>query len=157
MIPRAMFTTARKREVWAGKVWRTMPVRVRPENKARGLGSQVGRISGQNPFLCLQCGMCTGTCPLAEEMEANPRTALHLIHLGLTARVLALNTAWVCASCLSCQVVCPRGIDLPRIMEALRLIELRRNNLHLDPAALPAEVVRESPPIALVAAMRKMS
>ncbi len=134
-----------------------MPVRIAPDSGSRRELSRIRLISGQNPHSCMQCGTCTGACPFAADMEANPRAAVHLLQLGLTDRLAGLNTAWVCASCLGCEVVCPRGIDLPRIMEALRLTALRENRPRLDPARVPADVLRDSPPIALVAAFRKMS
>jgi heterodisulfide reductase subunit C len=149
--------TVRRREFRIRRVGARMPVRIATDEGSGRAGSEIRRISGQNPFLCIQCGMCTGACPLAHRMEANPRLAVHLLQLGLMDRLGRLNTAWVCASCLDCQVVCPRGIDLPRVMEALRLISLRRNKPRLDPAELPAEALRGLPPIALVAAFRKMT
>ncbi|MGD8227745.1 MAG: hypothetical protein PVI20_08190, partial [Desulfobacteraceae bacterium] len=68
-----------------------------------------------------------------------------------------LNTCWVCAACHSCNVRCPRGVDLPRVMEALRLMTLRKNKNYIEPSELPADTVKECPQIALVAGFRKLT
>ncbi len=62
---------------------------------------------------------------------------------------------WVCASCQNCGVICPRGIDLPRVMEALRLVTLRKNINYIEPSEIALEAFGEYPQIAFVAAFRK--
>jgi heterodisulfide reductase subunit C len=114
-------------------------------------------LSGQNPFLCMQCGICTGACPMASSMDSFPRKVIRMIQLGLEERLKDLDMQWVCASCESCTVICPRGIEVSRVIEALRLIKLRRNVDHIHPLQLQREVLKEFPQIALIAAFRKMT
>jgi heterodisulfide reductase subunit C len=112
-------------------------------------------ISGENFHTCMQCGTCTGGCPMIEEMDLTPRQVVHLADLGVKERVLAANTPWLCATCNACQVRCPRGIDLPKLMEAVRQILLRENRNHVEPNEIPKKVLRRSPQIALVSCFRK--
>jgi heterodisulfide reductase subunit C len=67
------------------------------------------------------------------------------------------NTFWKCASCHACTVKCPRGIDIAKVMEALRQQVLRRSKNYIEPSALPAETIEELPQIALVAGFRKLT
>jgi len=116
---------------------------------------KVEEISGQNFNVCMQCGTCTGSCPMNETMTVNPRQLMHLASLGLLDDVAGANTVWLCASCHQCMVRCPRGIDLPKVMEAIRLLYLRENQDYVDPQKIDKEKVVELPQIALVSCFRK--
>jgi heterodisulfide reductase subunit C len=118
---------------------------------------QIKTVSGSNPLLCFQCGMCSGACPMAESMQIYPKKAMRLLQLGYFENLNLCNTPWVCATCYACQVTCPRGVNIPGIMEALRLISLRRNGDYMEPRYLGLEVLKEAPQIALVAAFRKLT
>ncbi|MEW6545738.1 MAG: 4Fe-4S dicluster domain-containing protein [Bacillota bacterium] len=75
---------------------------------------------------CYQCGRCTGGCPLAFAMAHTPRVLIRMLQLGLVAEALNSNTLWLCASCYSCSVTCPRGIDLTGLMYRLRQLAAAR-------------------------------
>ncbi len=114
-------------------------------------------LSGENVKLCMQCATCTGMCPMAAEMDLSPRKVMHLAQFGLFSRLGAINTYWKCASCHACTVKCPRGIDIAKVMEALRQQVLRKSENYIEPSALPAERIEELPQIALVAGFRKLT
>lgn len=82
---------------------------------------------------------------------------MHLAQFGMKNRILDNNCQWVCASCHSCSVRCPRGIDIARAMEALRQMSLRTNRDYVNPSALDKDVISDSPAIALVAGFRKLT
>jgi len=115
---------------------------------------QVEEISGENPMICNQCGKCSGGCPVVAEMDLLPSQVIRMVQLGLD-EVLGSNTIWICASCLTCVTRCPKGVDLPRLMEALRQIALRQGVAKLDLSTLPPELAREIPQLAVVGAFRK--
>jgi heterodisulfide reductase subunit C len=69
---------------------------------------------------CLQCGICSGTCPAVEFMDNSPRELIGMIRADLKEEVLASNTYWSCASCYHCTVRCPAGIDIADMMYALK-------------------------------------
>lgn len=114
-------------------------------------------LSGENVKLCMQCATCTGMCPMAAEMDHSPRMVMHLSQFGMLDRLTGSNTCWKCASCHACTVKCPRGIDIAKVMEALRQRLLRKNTNYIEPSALPAERIAELPQIAMVAAFRKLT
>jgi heterodisulfide reductase subunit C len=121
--------------------------------------AKIKEISAQNIGLCMQCGQCSGTCPMfaAGALSDPPRRIMHLLQLAQVERVTAAQTPWCCAACHACEVRCPRGLDIPRVMEAIRQLTLRRNVDHVHPNTIPAAVLRSAPPIALVAAFRKLT
>ncbi len=69
---------------------------------------------------CMQCGICAGSCPVSHEMDYTPRQLVRLIQLGLKKEVLNSNTIWICTTCFSCSVRCPREIHPTELMEALK-------------------------------------
>lgn len=81
-----------------------------------------------NPInTCIQCGTCSGTCPVAEFMDHSPRRLISMINADLKDQVLASNTYWYCASCYHCTVRCPSGIDIAGLMYALKRYSMWKN------------------------------
>ncbi len=72
----------------------------------------------------MQCGICAGSCPVSHEMDYTPRELVRMIQLGLKQEVLNSNTIWICTTCFSCSVRCPRGIRPTELMEALKPIAM---------------------------------
>lgn len=132
-----------------------MTVRISAKGVSRDFMAYIEKVSGQNVNRCIQCGNCSASCPMTDHMDVFPRKVTRLAQLGLRETLEGLGMYWVCASCLNCGVVCPRGIDLPRLMEALRLMTLRKNINHIEPSELSPDILVECPQIALVAAFRK--
>lgn len=118
------------------------------------LREKVEALSGENVFSCYQCGMCSADCPLTERMDLLPSQVIRKLQLD-DWTVMNTNVMWVCASCLACEVRCPKGVDLARLMEAMRQLYLRRalDQIALD--QLSREKIAHLPQIALVASFRK--
>jgi len=121
------------------------------------LRHKVREISGQNVQQCFQCGTCSGSCPMNEDVSLLPRQIMIMLQYGQAEALDLANTPWVCASCHTCLVRCPRGIDIPKVMEALRLIKLRQNVNHLELSSLEPEKIDDLPQIAMVSGFRKMT
>jgi heterodisulfide reductase subunit C len=118
---------------------------------------KIAKLSGQDIYKCFQCGTCGGACPMSDHMDAVPRKVMRMAQLGLEDDVSGFNTFWTCASCHSCSVNCPRGIDLAKVMEAIRLVTLRKNTNKVEPSKLSPETLRELPQIAMVSCFRKLT
>lgn len=69
--------------------------------------------------MCMQCGVCSGSCPIGTEMDHGPRKLFMMIRAGMKEEVLSSNTMWNCTSCYSCVVRCPRGIPVTYILQDL--------------------------------------
>lgn len=134
-----------------------MQGKITPGTMDDGFVHKLEELSGQKVSICIQCGTCAGSCPMSGHMEFSIRKVMHVAKLGFTAALEELNTAWTCASCHNCTVRCPRGIDVARVMEALRQIILRKNQNYIEPSQLPAETLKTYPQIAMVAGFRKLT
>ena len=115
---------------------------------------QVETISGQSLLACNQCGKCSAGCPVAFSMDILPNQVLRMAQLGITD-VLDAQTIWTCAACLTCVSRCPKGIDLPRVMEALRVIQMEKNGSEMDTTHISPEMIAEVPQMALIGGFRK--
>ena len=84
---------------------------------AHWVTSQTG---GDNLRHCIQCGVCSATCPLSLYMDYTPRRLINLAREGFKKEVLGSFTIWLCASCYACRVDCPKKIHVTDIMYALK-------------------------------------
>ena len=132
-------------------------VTISPKRSRREFIKKVQELSGQNLQLCYQCGLCTGNCPAAANMDISPRRIIELARLGLEEEIASSKTVWICASCLACAVNCPRGFDLAKVMEAIRLLTLRKNIDHVRPEDIPPQERSDLPQIAMVSGLRKFT
>ena len=117
---------------------------------------QVETISGENLLACNQCGKCSAGCPAAFSMDFLPSQIIRLAQLGIED-VLETQTIWTCAACMNCVARCPKGIDLPRVMEALRIIKLERDGNVVEASQMRPEMLDELPQLAIIGGLRKYS
>ncbi len=82
--------------------------------------------SGQDVNACFQCKKCAVGCPVAFAMDLTPTQIIHAARLGLEGLVLKSKTIWLCASCQTCTTRCPQDVDIARVMDAARIIAMKR-------------------------------
>ncbi len=86
-----------------------------------GFAEKIARLAyGEKLFSCIQCGTCSGTCPVSHYMDYTPRKIIAMVREGFRDEVLNSLTIWLCASCYSCTVDCPREIKITDVMYALK-------------------------------------
>jgi heterodisulfide reductase subunit C len=79
-----------------------------------------GIPAGEKIKNCIQCGTCTGSCPVSHWMDITPRETVALFRAGMLEEILESRTIWICASCYSCKVRCPMGIEVTDLLYALK-------------------------------------
>lgn len=134
-----------------------MRVEISPARLRGEFVRRVAEVSGQDLNLCYQCGKCSAGCPMSFVMDLLPNQVIRAVQLGLPEELAESRTPQLCASCLVCTVRCPKGIDIARVMEALRQISLRRNLDMVDPSGMRPDEVSRLPQIALVSGFRKLT
>ncbi len=117
---------------------------------------EIELVSGQDLLACNQCGKCSAGCPVADALDVLPSTVLRMAQLGIE-EVLEAQTLWTCASCLTCVSRCPKAVDLPRVMEALRTIAMNRGIRPIDVSSVPPDLIADLPQMAIVGSFRKYS
>jgi heterodisulfide reductase subunit C2 len=84
-------------------------------------GEHIAKLAyGEKLFSCIQCGTCSGTCPVSHYMDYTPRRIIAMVREGFRDEVLNSLTIWLCASCYSCTAECPREIKITDVMYALK-------------------------------------
>ena len=104
-----------------------------------GFGREIMSVPGCDQLTsCIQCGTCSGTCPLSIYMDYSPRQVMALVRADFKNEVLASNTIWLCASCYSCTVECTRQIRITDIMYALKERAIKE---HTYPKNMPIPIL----------------
>jgi heterodisulfide reductase subunit C len=90
---------------------------------------------------CIQCGTCTGACPVSYMMDITPREAVGLFRAGRLEDLLRSRTIWICASCYSCRVRCPQGILVTDLLYALKRLAMEKK---IYPPNFPVHALSEA-------------
>ena len=69
--------------------------------------------------MCMQCGVCSGSCPLGKFWDHPPQELFMMIRANKRDEVLSSESMWMCTSCYNCIVRCPRGLPITHIMHGL--------------------------------------
>ena len=75
--------------------------------------------------MCMQCGVCAGSCPLGPHWEHTPQKIFMMIRAGKREEVLSSDSMWMCTSCYNCVVRCPRKLPITHIMHGLAYLAKR--------------------------------
>lgn len=89
--------------------------------------------AGERIRRCIQCGTCTGSCPVSYAMDLSPRQLIALFRAGEMAQIMKSRTIWICASCYACTTRCPAGIRVTDIIYALKRTAMERNLVSVAP------------------------
>jgi heterodisulfide reductase subunit C len=117
---------------------------------------RIEQVAGQAVYACYQCGKCTASCPMASEMDLTPNQVIRCAQMGLEEKLSGCKTVWLCASCFACSARCPKGVRIAEVMEAVRVVLIRRGMGGPGPGAV--RVSEEGlPPIAIISALRKLT
>jgi heterodisulfide reductase subunit C len=136
-----------------------MKVELSSEKVKSDFVKKVEELSGQNILSCYQCGKCSAGCPSSFAMDLLPSQVIRMVQLGLQDEIMDSKTVWLCASCLTCSVRCPRGVDIAAIFEALRLLVTRDKDKlnYIEPSEISDEQIEALPQIALISNFRKFT
>ena len=127
-------------------------------NEKDRMKEQILRTSGVNPLRCMRCGKCSGTCPSYDEMEYHPHQFVYMVETGDIEPLLESKSLYKCLTCFACVDRCPRNVEPAKLVEALRLMVIRRQGAnHLTPDDIPAQLDDDILQQALVSALRKYS
>jgi len=90
--------------------------------------NRMGRLPGGERILaCIQCGMCTGLCPLGYAMDFGPRKMISALRAGRIDDLYRSESLWLCVACFNCTLRCPVGVPLSdRLIAGMRVDLLER-------------------------------
>lgn len=74
---------------------------------------------------CVQCGMCTSTCPAAKHSTYNPRDIVERVLNG-DESLLEDENIWNCFYCYTCHSTCPVGNSVCEINQILKQFAINK-------------------------------
>ncbi len=81
----------------------------------------LNKIRETRAYSCLECGKCTGTCPVARYAASfSPRAILIRSLRNSTEQTLHSPDLWSCLTCQQCDTICPSDIKYIELMQLLR-------------------------------------
>jgi heterodisulfide reductase subunit C len=87
-------------------------------------------FGGEGINKCIQCGMCTASCMVANMTERyRPRKLIQKILLGEREEVLSSELPWLCMTCRLCEERCQEDVNLAEIFHAVREIAAREGHI----------------------------
>ncbi len=78
-------------------------------------------IQRARAYLCVDCGKCTGSCPLARvDPDYSPRRIVERVVFGDAVAAVTDPQLWACMTCGLCSTRCPSGVDFSRFIIEMR-------------------------------------
>ena len=82
-------------------------------------------------FACIQCGKCTGGCPMALKTKLNPRMLIYrLLISGNGFNLDGRDELWDCTTCSTCYSRCPKQVNPMEAIIALRSAIVEKGRVH---------------------------
>lgn len=120
------------------------------------IASELARVSGADPKKCMRCGKCSACCPAFGKMDYLPHQFVYMAEKGELEKLASSDAFYRCMSCFACVERCPRQVEPANIIEAARLMTIRKQYAnHLTPDMVPERWDEDLPQQAIVSAYRK--
>ena len=82
--------------------------------------------SGKDLYECFSCGTCTAGCPERElDPLYSPRKVIKNVLLGMKDQVFNNKFVEICSTHHRCFTQCPQGVEIPKLMNAIKNIAER--------------------------------
>lgn len=69
---------------------------------------------------CLTCNTCSSRCAVAGVHGFDPRKVVRLANLGREQEIIDSQWIWNCTVCGRCEVACPLGVDINKLVRSAR-------------------------------------
>jgi Fe-S oxidoreductase len=82
-------------------------------------------------FACIQCGKCTGGCPMAMKTKLNPRALIYRVLIaGNGFNLEGREELWDCTTCSTCYSRCPKQVNPMEAIVAMRSAIVEKGRIH---------------------------
>lgn len=78
---------------------------------------------------CIQCGKCTGGCPVTARSTLNIRRFVYDCLQDHLEELSKKPEIWDCTTCNTCAIRCPKGLDPFEVLLGLRSLEVEEGNV----------------------------
>src|SRR5512135_931445 len=82
-------------------------------------------------FACIQCGKCTGGCPMAMKTRLNPRSLIYRVLIaGDGLDLEGRDELWDCTTCSTCSSLCVKQVNPIGVIIAMRSVFVEKGRVH---------------------------
>src|SRR4030066_1392320 len=101
-------------------------------------------------FACIQCGKCTGGCPMAMKTKLNPRALMYRVLIaGNGFNLEGREELWDCTTCSTCYSRCPKQVNPMEMVIALRSAIVERGRIHANVKTALESTFRHGNPLTM--------
>jgi len=101
-------------------------------------------------FACIQCGKCTGGCPMAMKTRLNPRSIiLRLLTAGDGFDLEGREELWDCTTCSTCSSRCPKKVNPMETIIGLRGAFVEKGRVHPNVKTALESTFRQGNPLTM--------
>ncbi len=105
-------------------------------------------------FMCIQCGKCTGGCPIAAKTHFNIRDLIYRMLIEERFDLEESQTIWDCTTCYTCSTRCPKDVHPADVVMKLRNMLVEDGKVPRTIGVALISVFRNSNPMELARADR---
>lgn len=101
-------------------------------------------------YACIQCGKCTGGCPMAIKTKLNPRSLIYrLLIAGDGFSLDGREELWDCTTCSTCYSRCPKQVNPMEAVIALRSAIVETGKIHPNMKTALESTFRQGNPLTM--------
>jgi Fe-S oxidoreductase len=101
-------------------------------------------------YACIQCGKCTGGCPMAIKTKLNPRSLIYrLLIAGDGFSLDGREELWDCTTCSTCYSRCPKQVNPMEAVIALRSAIVETGKIHPNIKTALESTFRQGNPLTM--------
>jgi len=101
-------------------------------------------------FACVQCGKCTGGCPMAMKTKLNPRAIIYRVLIaGNGFNLEGRDELWDCTTCSTCYSRCPKQVNPMEAIIAMRSAFVEKGKIHPNVKTALESTFRQGNPLKL--------
>ena len=101
-------------------------------------------------FACVQCGKCTGGCPMAMKTRLNPRALIYRVLIaGNGFNLEGRDELWDCTTCSTCYSRCPKQVNPMEAIIAMRSAFVEKGRVHPNVKTALESTYRQGNPLKL--------
>jgi len=78
---------------------------------------------------CIQCGVCTGGCPVSMKSGLNIRQLMREIKLNGKVEIPPEDVLWSCTTCSACEARCPKELSPYEVLLGMRGITVEEGKI----------------------------
>ena len=91
---------------------------------------ELGFIEKYDLLGCIQCGRCTGGCPVAMRTDLRVRGFMYdTLNEELLEEISEKPEIWDCTTCFTCAARCPKGLEPLEVLIGLRGLQIEEGRV----------------------------